>query len=368
MSSLLKDIYSKAFYNKFAEVVTTVVPSFNRQQFTRFIFDGDWQNMELKERMRHTSLALRQFLPADFEKAATVITGIIAALRKQGIRESSIEYMFLPDYIEIYGIDHYEASIKAIEQVTQFTSCEYAVRPFLIKYGDKMIRQMHSWSLHANEKVRRLSSEGIRPRLPWAIALPALKKDPAPIFPILENLKNDPSAFVRRSVANNLNDISKDHPALVTAIAHQWKDISKETDAIVRHGCRTLLKQARPEILKYYGIGGSEGIRLSGLKINTPSVKIGNSLEFSFTIKNTEARPQTVRLEYAVYYLKKNNQLSKKIFKISERIYRAGEKSNVLRRQSFKNITTRKFYPGKHKVAVIINGQELKAGGFALVK
>jgi 3-methyladenine DNA glycosylase AlkC len=368
MGSLLKDIYSKAFYNQFAGVVATVVPSFDRQQFIRFIFDADWQHMELKERMRHTSLALHEFLPADFEKAALVIIDIITSLRNKGIGESSLEYMFLPDYIELYGIRHFEAAVKTIEITTQFTSCEFAVRPFIIKYGDKMIRQMQNWSLHKNEKVRRLASEGIRPRLPWAIALPALKKDPVPILPILENLKNDPSAFVRRSVANNLNDISKDHPALVAAIARQWKGIGKETDAIIKHGCRTLLKQAHPDVMKYYGIGGSDGIKLTGLKIMTPSVKIGNSLEFSFIIKNMENKAQTVRLEYAVYYLKKNNRLSRKIFKISERIYRAGEKSLVLRRQSFKNITTRKFYPGKHKVAIVINGQELKAGGFALVK
>lgn len=364
MSSLLKDIYSKSFYNQFGGVVSSVVPSFNRQQFLRFIFDADWQKMELKERMRHTTLALHQFLPGNFEKAARVITDITSQLRKNG--SGGFEYMFLPDYIELYGIDHFDASVKAMEVVTQFISCEFAVRPFFIKYGDRMVKQMHTWSTHKNENVRRLASEGIRPRLPWAIALPAMKKDPSPILPILENLKNDPSAFVRRSVANNLNDISKDHPALVTQIAQQWKGISKETDTIIKHACRTLLKQAHPEMLQYYGIGDSAHIRLSVLKINTPQVKIGNSLEFSFSVKNGESIAKTVRLEYAIYYRKKNGQLSRKVFKISERSYRAGEKAQVLRRQSFKNITTRKFYAGKHKVAVIINGQEGKSGWFEL--
>jgi 3-methyladenine DNA glycosylase AlkC len=367
MSSLLKDLYSKQFYDRFTGAVATVVPGFNRQQFIRFIFDADWQQMELKERMRHTSLALRQFLPGDFEKAAAIITDIIKVLRKNGVNESGIEYIFLPDYIELYGIDHFDTSVKAIEQVTQFITCEFAVRPFIIRYGDKMIRQMQNWSLHKNEKVRRLASEGIRPRLPWAIALPALKKDPAPIFPILENLKNDPSAFVRRSVANNLNDISKDHPQLVASIAHQWKGISEETDAIIKHGCRTLLKQAHPAMMKYYGFLNSEGLKVSAFKINTPLVKIGNSLEFSFSLKNTDDKRQTVRLEYGVYYRKKNGALSKKIFKISERPYRANEKFVVLRRQSFRNITTRKFYAGDHKLSIIINGQERKLGKFKLV-
>lgn len=200
------------------------------------------------------------------------------------------------------------------------------------------------------------------------MAVPALKKDPALILPILENLKNDPSETVRRSVANSLNDISKDHPALVAAIAQRWKGIGKETDALIRHASRTLLKQAHPDMMLYYGIAENKGIKLSGFKINTSAVKIGNSLEFSFTVKNTGENKQTVRLEYAIFYRKHNGQLSRKVFKISERPYRAKEKCAVVRKQSFKNITTRRFYPGMHKVAIIINGKEQKGGSFELVK
>ena len=139
--------------------------------------------------------------------------------------------------------------MKAIEFITQFITCEFAVRPFLLKYGDKMMNQMRAWSLHKSHKVRRLASEGSRPRLPWAMAIPALKKNPMPVLTILENLKNDPSESVRRSVANNLNDISKDRPGMVLKIANAWKGQNKETDAIVRHGCRTLLKHGHPEVL-----------------------------------------------------------------------------------------------------------------------
>lgn len=368
MGGLLKDIYSRTFYNGLTDVVASVSSSFAKQKFLQFIFDADWQSMELKERMRHTSLALHQFLPGNFESKVKIITEIIHKLRKKGVKDMSFEYMFLPDYIETYGIDHYDISVKAIGFVTQFTSCEFAVRPFLIKYGDKMMRQMLQWSQHENHKVRRLASEGARPRLPWAIAVPSLKKDPTPVLPVLENLKNDPSEFVRRSVANNLNDISKDHPAIVTSIAHRWKGISKETDAIIRHGCRTLLKQADTGMLRYFGIAHNTAIKVSGFKINSPSVKIGNSLGFSFTVKNTDEKRHIVRLEYAVYYRKHNGQLSRKVFKISERPYRTKEKCLIERKQSFKNITTRRFYPGKHKLAVIINGKELKAGQFVLVK
>jgi 3-methyladenine DNA glycosylase AlkC len=230
-----------------------------------------------------------------------------------------------------------------------------------------MIAQMLKWSLHKNEKVRRLSSEGCRPRLPWALALPALKKDPAPVLPVLENLKNDPSEWVRRSVANNLNDISKDNPDVVIAIAKKWKGISPETDAIIKHACRTLLKQGHPVILDYYQLNKSDKIELSNFKIINPQLTTGEDLIFSFTLLNREITPQNIRMEYGLYYLKQNGQHSKKVFKISEKTFQPDEKADITRKQSFRIITTRKFYPGLHKLSIIINGQEHTAAEFELI-
>jgi 3-methyladenine DNA glycosylase AlkC len=368
MSYLLKDIYSESFFNNFSDVVIEVIPAFDKLQFSKLIFDQNWQSKELKDRMRHTSFVLSHFFPKDFKKTATLIENIIKQLRQQKITESSLEFMFFPDYIEKYGIDHYDVSVKLMEFVTQFTSCEYAVRPFIIKYGDKMITQMHQWSLHENVHVRRLASEGIRPRLPWAIAIPTLKKDPAGILPLLENLKNDPSEYVRRSVANNLNDITKDHPHIVLKIAKQWKGISKETDALIKHASRTLLKQGNKEILKYYGLHDNTKIEVTHFKIKTPKVKIGDYLSFSFSIKNSGNKEKSLRIEYAIHYLLKNGQHYKKVFKISERQIAKNESLHFEKRHSFKLITTRKYYPGQHKISVIINGQELKTGKFELIK
>ncbi len=226
-----------------------------------------------------------------------------------------------------------------------------------------MIRTMTGWSKHESYKVRRLASEGSRPRLPWAMAIPALKKDPSPVLPLLENLKNDPSEWVRRSVANNINDIAKDHPDVVIALAARWRGGSKETDAIIKHGCRTLLKQGHAEILEQYGLK-SENIVLKDFKILTPEVKIGEGLEFTFSISNQNPSAQTVRLEYAVYYKKSKGHLAKKVFKISEKIYQPYAVANIHRRQSFKLITTRVFYPGDHQLSVIINGEEKEALDF----
>lgn len=366
MSYSLKELYSPVFYDRFANILQQTLPGFDKKRFIADIFDEAWPARELKERMRHTSQVMHQFMPDDFEKAADLINVIIKYLIRDGFR-GSIEFMFLPDYIEVYGIDHFEASVRSMEFVTQFISCEFAVRPFILRYGDQMMQQMLLWSQHPDHRVRRLASEGMRPRLPWAMAVPALKKDPTLILPLLENLKKDPSDWVRKSVANNLNDISKDHPEVLLLLARNWQGASSETDAIIKHACRTLLKQGHPEILAYYGLQ-SDHLIVSNIIIQNPTLKIGDDLHFSFTLQSTAQIPQTVRLEYGIYYLRQNGQHNRKVFKISERSVEPGEVLHIIRKQSFRIITTRKFYPGPQHLSVIVNGQEQEKIHFEIVE
>ena len=363
--ALLKDLYSPAFYKNLSNALVAVMPSFNKQRFISQIFTDDFGDKELKERMRHTTMVLHAFIPSDFKKAIGILEKLIQQLKGSGTEDDGLAYIFLPDYVELYGIDDLTTSVRAFEEITQFVSCEFAVRPFIIRYGNAMMNQMKTWSLHKNEKVRRLSSEGSRPRLPWAMAIPELKKDPSRIFPILENLKNDPSDWVRRSVANNINDIAKDHPDLIIELARKWKGAGKETDAIIKHGSRGLLKKGHLQILNHYGLN-SKNIRVSALKIETPAVKIGEHLAFSFTISNLDKKKQTIRLEYGLYYNKSNGQLTRKVFKISERVYEPGINLKIHRKQSFRKITTRVFYPGKHRLSIIVNGEEKLIRDFIL--
>lgn len=355
---LLKDIFSLDFYDQFSNELEVVLPALNKAEFIRAIFANGWEAKELKQRMRHTSTVLHSFLPASFPEASELIRNLIKFYQQQGKREQVLEYCFLPDYIEQYGIDDYDNAIPTFERVTQLTSCEFAVRPFIIKYGDPMIQQMVAWSKHENVHVRRLSSEGIRPRLPWAMGLPKLKENPEPIVPILENLKNDPSEMVRRSVANNLNDISKDHPALLLHLAKKWKGLGKETDDIIRHASRTLLKQGHREILQLFDLAANKALEISGFKLGTPIVKTGADCFFTFTIQNRGKHPLQVRVEYAMYFLRQNGSHSKKVFMISERLYQPGETATISRKHSFKPITTRRYYPGLHRLSLILNGEE----------
>ncbi|ALI99924.1 DNA alkylation repair protein [Rufibacter tibetensis] len=367
MSTPLKNVYSFQFFDQLADVLQTVLPSFYKEEFFSRIFSEEWEKKELKERMRHTAQVLHHFLPPAFPEGAQVIQHIIRRLQEEQFPVQHVEFMFLPDYVELYGLEEVETSLRAMETTTQFISCEFAIRPFLLRYPAKVMAQMQVWSLHEHHAVRRFASEGCRPRLPWAMALPFLKRDPSPILPILENLKADTFEFVRRSVANNLNDISKDHPALVLQLLSQWKGQSLQTDWVVKHGCRTLLKQGHPEALRHFGYDGDTHLRLQDFQVLTPEVALGKDLQFSFVLKNTSELPQKVRLEYGVYFQKANKTLSRKVFKISERVYAPVEETSITRRQSFKLITTRKYYPGPHRVSLIVNGQEKEIANFTLL-
>ncbi|WP_232729086.1 DNA alkylation repair protein [Ulvibacter sp. MAR_2010_11] len=317
--------------------------------------------------MKHITHVLINYLTDDFGRNVNILLKLIDELRNQGVTSGEVEFLFLPDFIETYGLEEYEASVKSFESITQFVSCEFAVRPFILKYESFMIHLMFNWSNHPNPEVRRLASEGCRPRLPWAMALPSLKKNPDPIILILENLKNDESESVRRSVANNLNDISKDNPEVVIEIARKWKGESKETDKIIKHACRTLLKQGVPEVMQLFGFGHIEHIRITDFKIHTYSVKIGSDLRFSLSLTNTDNATSKLRLEYGLYYQKANGSLSKKVFLIGEKKYPKQSTTKIIRKQPFKIITTRKFYAGKHNLSIIINGTEIEKIDFELL-
>ncbi|MFN5629970.1 MAG: DNA alkylation repair protein [Bacteroidota bacterium] len=366
MSTLLKDLYKKKFYNSFSIVLENHIPDFDKKKFITMIFSSDFEAMELKERMRHTATTLHHFLPDDFEHSITIIKNCIHQIQSKDNGWGSIEYLFFPDYIERFGINHYEISATAIEFVTQFITCEFAVRPFIIKYPNKILSQLKKWAKHPNAKVRRLATEGIRPRLPWAMALPEFKRDPSQVLEILEILKNDESEFVRRSVANNLNDISKDHPALVIEIAKRWKGISVETDNIIKHASRTLLKQGHTDILNHFGLD-SKNILVENFKIGNSNLKIGDNLSFSFELQNLDKKSKYIRLEYAIYFLRQNGTYGKKVFKISEREFEKNSLTQVSKNHSFRVITTKKYYLGKQYVSIIINGKESKKTEFYLV-
>jgi 3-methyladenine DNA glycosylase AlkC len=360
MATELKEMFNRKFYEHLAIEFNKVDSNFDTKQFIEAVTER-LETRSLNERLRFTSLILKNHLPKEFKEAVKILNAVIPNT------PNGYTSLIFPDYIGQFGLHDFETSTAALVYFTEFGSSEFAIREFLKQDFNKTLELMKTWAKSPNHHHRRLASEGCRPRLPWAMAIPELKKDPSPILPLLTILKSDTSEYVRRSVANNLNDIAKDNPIIVIDIANKWKGQSKETDAIIKHACRTLLKQGNTEVLKHFGLDASKVI-VTNFKVETPKVTIGHCLEFSFFIQNNDTKPQTIRLEYAVYYLRQNGQLSKKVFKISERIFESNQYSVIKRKQSFRLITTRKFYAGQQKLSVIVNGEEKDNATFELLE
>ncbi|TLS54209.1 DNA alkylation repair protein [Paenibacillus antri] len=351
MADALKEMYSRVFFEGMAAKVAEAYPPFDVEAFLGRVFAPDWESLALKQRMRRGAEALRPGLPAAYEDALDVV---LDAAERCG---SGFPYMMFPDFVEVYGLDDPERSIPALARLTKYSSSEFAVRPYLVKYRERTLAAMREWAKSDDEHVRRLASEGCRPRLPWGMALAAFKRDPSPIVPILEALKRDPSEYVRRSVANNLNDVSKDHPALALDIARSWLGEHPHTDWIAKHACRTLLKKCVPEALALFGVGDAGGVRVERFETST-GVAAGGVFEASFVLSVDGPAPRKLRVEYAIDYVKANGSRSRKLFKLSEREFPPGETSMSFR-QSFRDMTTRKHYPGEHVAAIVANGSEL---------
>ncbi|EQG69856.1 DNA alkylation repair enzyme family protein [Clostridioides difficile DA00142] len=349
MPELLKNMYNRESLYEVAVAIQSVYNSFKVDEFIKSTMDETWNNVELKARCRKISMSLGMYLPEDYKEALSIleksVTGFYFAF-------------FFPDFVEVYGQDdiNWDLSISALERNTEYWSSEFAVRAFIIKDEERMMAQMRKWSKHKSEHVRRLASEGCRPQLPWGQAISKFKKDPTPVLPILEQLKTDTSTYVQKSVANNLNDISKTHPDLVISIAKDWYGKNKSTNWIVKHGCRTLLKKGNRDVLAIFGYDDTTSINLQDFTLETTSISIGEDLTFSFKILAKKATK--TRLEYGIDYVKSNGKKSRKIFKISEVSLKENEKKSYMKKHSFADVSVRKHYPGIHSIAIIINGIE----------
>jgi len=357
MAEQLKDRYNEEYVNRLADKVAAVADSFERERFVSEVLANGWEEFELKQRMGRITEVLRQEIEGPFAEAVEVINQVAPNF-------GGFEAMYFPQFVEWYGLEEWDSSMAALSWLTRFSSSEFAVRPFIEKEPELMMAQMLEWARSDNEHVRRLASEGCRPRLPWAPALPMFKQQPAPIFPILDSLRGDPSEYVRRSVANNLNDIAKDHPDAVLEWCDRYLGESKQTDRLIKHACRTLLKQAHPQALKLFGYRDPEGI--SGeLKLTADTLSIGDTLQFRCRV-SADSPLQKVRLEYGIDYLKANGRSQRKVFKLTEGDY--GDSSyQIDSKQHFGQMSTRRHYPGLHRIVLLVNGEERAGKSFHLL-
>lgn len=347
MAEELRNIYNTSFIKELILEIKTEYKRFDDAKCHNLIFQEDWEQLALKERMRRITVSLHTTLPKDYKSALEI-------LYKVAPKFTGLKGIIFPDYVELYGLDEWDDSMKALAFFTPFSTSEFAVRPFLIKDIDRMLAQMLEWSLHPDEHIRRLASEGSRPRLPWGQSVPAIKVNPEQTLPILNNLKEDNSLYVRKSVANHINDISYTHPDIVLEIANEWYGKQKNTDWIIKHACRALLKKGNQRALLLFGYKDDQSIETKDFTLDKDRISIGDSIHFSFTITSKKEIP--VRVEYAIDYVKSKGQRTKKVFMISTLKMNPNETRNFSKTQSFKELTTRKHYKGTHTLSIIING------------
>lgn len=355
----LKHMFTPALVEGFAHKVSEVYPVFDQPGFLASVFDNNWDSRELKDRYRHIARVLGEYLPADYDRAIHILEGITGDCR-------GFPYIFFPEFVCLYGLEHWDTSLRALRSFTPSSSSEFAVRPFIELDPERMLTVMLEWTEDPDEHVRRLASEGCRPRLPWGKPLRKLIADPGPLIPILQALLRDESEYVRRSVANNLNDIAKDHPELVLEFTSAHLGLSRDTDRLLKHACRTLLKKGNPEALRLFGFGSDDvqsSVDILELRIEPDTIRLGEQLRFSFRLTSKE--PATFRLQYAVEYVKANGKTAPKRFHLPERKEFSGEEV-ISWSVTVKDFTTRKHYPGYHRVSILVNGEERAAGGFML--
>lgn len=350
-NKLWKDFIDEGAVTEIAKQIGRVHKKFDQPKFIAFVCTAGFFNLELKDRINAIARGLKEYLPGNYGAATTV-------LKKAAPRLGTFENWALTSYVELYGLPHFDRSLAALKELTKYGTAEFAIRPFMLERTGKTLKLFKSWLNDPNEHVRRLVAEGTRPRGVWMPHIPAFRENPRPVIKLLDKLRADPSLYVRKAVANNLNDISKDNPELAIATAKRWKkDDDKLTDWIIKHGCRSLLKSGDPRVLEIFGFTPKPKIKVTNFAPAKKNVKIGDDVKLQCEINSASKKAQKLVIDYRVHLVKSNGKSSTKVFKWAEKTIKPNETLTLSIKQSFKKITTRRYYPGHHRLVLIINGQ-----------
>lgn len=367
-STALKHYFGLELAQYLATILQPIYPPFQTDSFTAQVAQ-DVDALELKDRVALIATALHDHLPSDYLNALPIILKTLGPEMGEGdgMFISGFQLMPIAYFVERYGIDHFDESINALYEITKRFTAEFAIRPFIMCYPERTLAILCEWATDDNHHVRRLVSEGIRPRLPWASQLPAFIADPTPVLDILELLKDDESQYVQKSVANNLNDITKDHPDLVLECLTRWnQNASDSTRWIIRHALRTLIKNGDPEALALLGYSKPQ-VALENLQLSPETMQLGETLSFSFTLKSTSDESQDLMIDYLVHFVRAKGKTNAKVFKLKTVTLNGGESINIQKNHPIKPITVRRYYSGAHRIEIQVNGLIVGSGTFDLI-
>jgi 3-methyladenine DNA glycosylase AlkC len=368
MAEPLKNSFGPEVPAAVAAMLEPVVAGFDREPFLAAALDG-YEALELTARARHIARALRNHLPSDTERALGLIVDSLGPEIEDAELTGMGVFVYLPFvyFVAEYGVECFDASMRAQYELTKRFTAEFSMRAFLEAQPDETLARLQMWATDPNVHVRRLVSEGSRPRLPWAPVLRRFVADPRPVLELLELLIDDPELYVRRSVANNLNDISKDHPDLVVEVCVRWsRQASPERRWLIRHGLRTLVKQGHEGALAVLGYGRGSPAETS-VVLGSEVVSIGGRQSVTISITNPTDEALAIAVDFRVHFVKANGAPSPKVFKGVELVLGGGEARTVRRTLSLAQHTTRKHYPGVHAVDLVVNGEVRRGAEFLLV-
>ncbi len=377
MADALKDSFERPAVERIAIMFERAVPGFESAAFVDDALDrvdpelGAFGPAGLTDRARLVARALDRHLPGDGRDKLRAIERSLGDPLDDGADLGGMDgFVHLPHVYLVDTIGHIDVTLAldVQEALTQRFTCEFSIRSFIESAPAETMPRLHSWTEHSSEHVRRLVSEGTRPRLPWAARLRSFQQDPAPVIELLDRLVGDGSEYVRRSVANNLNDISKDHPDLAVATASRWWSDDRDRRRLVRHGLRTLVKAGDPGALAVLGYrqDDSIGVRTSG--VEPDPARIGAKIRVSATIHNNGSTPAPVLVDLVVGFVKADGSIRPKVFKGGEATIQAGADHVVTKTISLAQHSTRTHHPGPHTLAVLVNGRTIDAGRFDVLE
>jgi len=360
MAELLREVFNPDSIKWLSSQIESQHEEFDSNGFFAAATKG-LAELNYAERIELITDALYAYLPSDYLTAIGILIKSLpeSIETSDDFKFSSRDFINLPAcrYVSKFGLDHFEPSMNALKEMTSRFTSEYDIRYFIQSHTEESIKLISTWADSENFHVRRLASEGTRPRLPMGRRLKMFVEDPTPILPILEKLKNDPMLYVRRSVANSLNDISKDHPELAADIAKRWMDEGFEhCEWVCKHAMRTLYKTGNTKALAIADYPEPDGIEVWGIDIKNTTLMMGSDLEFSFVLDNTSTTDMNIMVDYEILFLKNNKKLSPKVFKLKKTIIKNGKKLKLEAKYPIRKRTTRKYYSGRHYVRIIVNG------------
>ena len=363
-----KNAFSHTNARRIAAAVKSAHPPFSLPRFNKGL-EAALEPLELKQRMQLIADRIEAGLPAHPPELFSILVKTLATDEADTTGLRGFPVWPLTEIVARRGLDHFDAAMTALREMTSRFSAEFAIRPFIRHHPARTLQQLAAWCDHPDEHVRRLVSEGSRPLLPWGGNLPELLVAPHPTFVLLEKLHRDPSDYVRLSVSNHLNDFSKHHPGMVVDTLTRWRKAApgdRHLEKLARHACRTLLKAGHPGAMNLHGYGSATALELITFELSETPVKLGGHLEYKLVIRNGSRRKARVMFDYAILHRKANGGLSPKVFKGRIRELAAGESWEVSGRHPLKPITTRVYYSGLHGFEPRLNGRAFPARDFHL--